>query len=112
MITQTKELQAEMTPASALEILKEGNKRFVSRKMENRDLMEQVAQTGAIQTQTTRLGAIVIPHTVVTFVTFSWRPEGIVVAEQSFEHLFVVGVFVEKYCSHLGNGASHNSRSG
>ncbi len=49
MITQTKELQAEMTPASALEILKEGNKRFVSRKMENRDLMEQVAQTGAGQ---------------------------------------------------------------
>ncbi|NNC82516.1 MAG: carbonic anhydrase [Flavobacteriales bacterium] len=46
MITQTQDLQAEMTPDRALEMLKQGNERFVNRNMTDRDLMEQVDITG------------------------------------------------------------------
>ena len=49
MITQTPETQAAMTPALALEMLKEGNGRFVSRSMSNRNLIEQVEQTATGQ---------------------------------------------------------------
>jgi carbonic anhydrase len=49
MITQTKELQAELTPERALNMLKEGNARFVNRSMESRDLMKQVEVTGGGQ---------------------------------------------------------------
>lgn len=49
MKTQTQETLAEMTPAKALELLKEGNQRFVDQKKEQRDLLEQVAQTSAGQ---------------------------------------------------------------
>jgi carbonic anhydrase len=42
----TREAQAAITPAKALEMLKEGNKRFVSNKLRNRDLMAQVKKTG------------------------------------------------------------------
>jgi carbonic anhydrase len=42
----TQEAQAAITPAKALEMLKEGNERFVSNKMRNRDLMVQVKKTG------------------------------------------------------------------
>ena len=45
MITQTKETQAALTPKGAIDLLKEGNERFVAKKMANRDLIEQVKQT-------------------------------------------------------------------
>ncbi|MFN2113139.1 MAG: carbonic anhydrase family protein [Anaerolineales bacterium] len=49
MNTQTKDTLANMTPEKALNLLKEGNQRFVSKKKEQRDLLEQVAQTSAGQ---------------------------------------------------------------
>jgi len=45
-VALTKEAQAAITPLKALEILKEGNKRFVSNKLRKRDLMAQVKKTG------------------------------------------------------------------
>lgn len=48
-ITQTKETQSKTTPEMAVEMLKEGNKRFVSEKMIKRDLMAQVEQTSTGQ---------------------------------------------------------------
>ena len=45
MRTQTKELQSQLTPAKALEILKEGNKRFVNNLKANRNLLQQVNDT-------------------------------------------------------------------
>ncbi len=45
----TKDTQAAITPAKALEMLKEGNQRFVNGNMMKRDLMEQVAQTASGQ---------------------------------------------------------------
>ena len=45
-VALTQEAQAAITPAKALEMLKEGNKRFVSNKMRKRDLMAQVKKTG------------------------------------------------------------------
>lgn len=44
--TQTKETQGSMTPAEALSRLKDGNARFVANSQANRDLMQQVRQTG------------------------------------------------------------------
>ena len=49
MITQTPESQAAMTPQSALDMLKEGNARFVARSMSDRNLIEQVEQTATGQ---------------------------------------------------------------
>jgi carbonic anhydrase len=49
MITQNKDLQEKMTPAKALDMLKDGNARFVDKRMTNRDLMQQVHETGAGQ---------------------------------------------------------------
>jgi carbonic anhydrase len=48
-MTQTAETQAALTPAEALEMLKEGNARFVSGEMLDRDYMAQVAQTAGGQ---------------------------------------------------------------
>src|SRR3954451_7016340 len=45
MRTLTKELQEKITPQQALEILKEGNKRFVQNLQVNRNLLEQVNDT-------------------------------------------------------------------
>lgn len=45
MKTLNKELQASITPKKALEILKEGNNRFVSNLQAHRDLLEQVNDT-------------------------------------------------------------------
>ncbi len=45
MKTLNKELQASITPRKALELLKSGNKRFVSNLQENRDLLKQVNDT-------------------------------------------------------------------
>ena len=45
MRTQTKETQDKLTPAKALEILIEGNKRFVNNLKSNRDLLSQVNET-------------------------------------------------------------------
>ena len=42
---QTKKIQAAITPANALDILKEGNKRFVQNLKANRDLLKQVNET-------------------------------------------------------------------
>lgn len=45
MKTQTAETQANLTPCKALDILKEGNKRFVNNLKVNRNLLEQVNAT-------------------------------------------------------------------
>ena len=45
MKTLTKELQDSITPALALSILKEGNKRFVNNLKANRNLLQQANET-------------------------------------------------------------------
>src|SRR5687768_6892644 len=45
MRTLTKELQEQITPKQALDILKEGNKRFIQNLKVNRNLLEQVNDT-------------------------------------------------------------------
>jgi len=45
MPTQTAESQSKLSPKEAIQLLKEGNKRFVSREMRERDLMAQVEET-------------------------------------------------------------------
>lgn len=45
MRTLTKELQNQITPPKALELLKEGNKRFVNNLKVNRNLLQQVNET-------------------------------------------------------------------
>jgi len=45
MKTLTKELQAAITPAMALDLLKEGNKRFVNNLKVNRNLLQQANET-------------------------------------------------------------------
>ena len=45
-VTQTKETQAAITPDKALQMLKDGNARFVQEKMFQRDYMQQVKATG------------------------------------------------------------------
>lgn len=45
MKTLTKEMQAALTPSKAVELLKEGNKRFVSNLKVNRNLLQQVNET-------------------------------------------------------------------
>ncbi|MEM9678830.1 MAG: carbonic anhydrase family protein [Bacteroidota bacterium] len=49
MKAQTKDMQAKMTPESSLQLLKEGNQRFVDNKHANRDLLEQVSDTSTGQ---------------------------------------------------------------
>lgn len=49
MRAHTQETQASLTPATALEILKEGNHRFVKNLKVNRNLLEQVNATSAGQ---------------------------------------------------------------
>lgn len=49
MPTQTAESQSKLSPKEAIELLKEGNKRFVSREMRERDLMAQVEATASGQ---------------------------------------------------------------
>jgi len=48
-VTQTKESMSEMTPAAALEILKNGNKRFLDGDMLHRNMNEQVIHTSSGQ---------------------------------------------------------------
>lgn len=45
MKTLTKEMQTAITPAMALELLKEGNKRFVNNLKVNRNLLQQASET-------------------------------------------------------------------
>jgi carbonic anhydrase len=45
MTTLTKEMQSAITPAQALEILKEGNKRFVNNNKTDRNLLQQAKET-------------------------------------------------------------------
>ena len=45
MKTLTKEMQAAITPAMALGLLKEGNKRFVNNLKVNRNLLQQANET-------------------------------------------------------------------
>lgn len=45
MKTLTKEMQAAITPAMALELLREGNKRFVNNLKVNRNLLQQANET-------------------------------------------------------------------
>lgn len=49
MVTQNKETQSQLTPGSALELLKEGNKRFKANSEIERDLLNQVSKTSAGQ---------------------------------------------------------------
>jgi carbonic anhydrase len=49
MKAQTKETQDQMSPASALQELKNGNERFVEKKQLNRDLLQQVSETSTGQ---------------------------------------------------------------
>ena len=49
MITQTKETQSSINPSKAIELLKEGNARFVENKQASRDLIQQVNQTASGQ---------------------------------------------------------------
>jgi carbonic anhydrase len=49
MKTLTKELQAAISPRIALELLKEGNKRFVNNLKINRNLLQQVNETSEAQ---------------------------------------------------------------
>ncbi|HET7152977.1 MAG TPA: carbonic anhydrase, partial [Candidatus Kapabacteria bacterium] len=48
-VTQTHETQSAITPAQALQLLKDGNKRFHTGKMMHRDLPEQVKETAKHQ---------------------------------------------------------------
>jgi len=48
-VTQTSSSQASITPSMAIDMLKEGNARFTSESMVNRDLIAQVKQTGSGQ---------------------------------------------------------------
>jgi carbonic anhydrase len=45
MKTLTKEMQAAITPSKALELLKEGNKRFLANRKADRDLLQQANET-------------------------------------------------------------------
>ena len=45
MLTQTRETLARMTPEKALELLKEGNQRFVKGQKANRNLLDQMTRT-------------------------------------------------------------------
>ena len=45
MRTLTKEMQSQLTPAKAIDLLKEGNKRFVNNLKINRNLLQQVNET-------------------------------------------------------------------
>ncbi|HEY0731750.1 MAG TPA: carbonic anhydrase family protein [Chitinophagaceae bacterium] len=45
MRTLTKEMQAQLSPSKAIELLKEGNKRFVNNLKINRNLLQQVNET-------------------------------------------------------------------
>jgi carbonic anhydrase len=45
MKTLTKEMQAAITPAKALQLLKEGNKRFLDNRKADRDLLQQASET-------------------------------------------------------------------
>lgn len=49
MKAHTKETQAAITPIAAIEILKEGNKRFVANSKADRNLLEQVSDTASGQ---------------------------------------------------------------
>ena len=49
MKTLTKEMQAAITPSKALELLKEGNRRFINNLKINRNLLQQVNETSAGQ---------------------------------------------------------------
>src|SRR6266571_2258766 len=60
-IAQTKETQAAITPQMALQILKDGNERFVSGTMKKRDLRKQVNATSTGQFPFARL-IVVLGH--------------------------------------------------
>jgi len=47
--TQTKETQSQITPATALELLKEGNERFRANKQAGRNLLKQIEDTSSGQ---------------------------------------------------------------
>lgn len=49
MKTLTKEMQSSLSPATALELLKEGNKRFVNNLKVNRNLLQQANETSGGQ---------------------------------------------------------------
>ena len=49
MKTLTKEMQSSLTPHKAIELLREGNKRFVNNLKVNRNLLQQVNETSAGQ---------------------------------------------------------------
>lgn len=77
MKAHTKETQAAMTPQSALQALKDGNARFVSQNMINRDLLAQVKDTQGGQ----------FPHSVVLSCIDS-RVPGEIVFDQGVGDIF------------------------
>ena len=85
--TQTAESQAALTPDAALALLREGNQRFVSGKMMERDLQAQVAATAGGQ----------FPHSIVLACIDSRVPPE-VVFDQGIGDIFaprVAGNFVD-----------------
>lgn len=85
--TQTAESQAALTPDAALALLQEGNQRFVSGKMMERDLQAQVAATAGGQ----------FPHSIVLACIDSRVPPE-VVFDQGIGDIFaprVAGNFVD-----------------
>ena len=48
-ITQNAHTQADITPGKAVDLLKEGNIRFIEKKQLNRDLIKQVEETAGGQ---------------------------------------------------------------
>ena len=86
--TQTAESQAAMTPEAALNLLQEGNARFASGKMQNRDLQAQVKATAEGQ----------YPHSVVLGCVDSRVPPE-VIFDQGIGDIFaprVAGNFVDE----------------
>lgn len=82
------EAQADITPMEAMEMLKEGNERFVKGKMVKRDLMKQVSQTATGQ----------YPHAVVLGCIDSRVPPELVF-DQGIGDIFaprIAGNFVNK----------------
>ena len=49
MRTQTRETQTHLTPERALEVLRDGNRRFVNNLRANRNLLQQVNETASGQ---------------------------------------------------------------
>ena len=106
-VALTREAQAAITPARALEMLKQGNERFVNGKTLPRDFLAQVRQTATGQ----------YPFAAIVSCLDSRIPPAIVF-DQGIGDLFVgrmAGNFVNDDMppfAHLGRGADKCHRTG